>query len=200
MSGETFVQLIAILGAVLILILLSIVAALLIFYFTGMWKLYKKLGVEGWKSLIPIYRKWVLFEAVGLNWYWFIIYFVSLCLFIQGSDIKFISDNVILVDTLDTNYALGFIGLSLTSVACIYNLAKKFKQSKGWIALTFIFDIITLPLLGLSNSVDVDANATVTPNAMFDDNKKNQVVSKVKKVSKKIEKAVEDKKKVKKDK
>ena len=32
----------------------------------GMWKVYTKLGIAGWKCIIPIYNLWVLFEALGM--------------------------------------------------------------------------------------------------------------------------------------
>ncbi len=32
----------------------------------AMWKVYTKLGIAGWKCIIPIYNLWVLYEALGM--------------------------------------------------------------------------------------------------------------------------------------
>ena len=47
-----------------ILMLPSIIIAVV--SLIGMWKVYTKLGIAGWKCIIPFYNLWVLFEALGM--------------------------------------------------------------------------------------------------------------------------------------
>lgn len=59
------------LTAMIILLLVSI--ALLVFYYVCAWKVYKKFGLSGWKSIIPIYSNYVLAsvlveKALAIAW------------------------------------------------------------------------------------------------------------------------------------
>ncbi len=36
-----------------------------VFFIVCMWKIFEKAGVEGWKSIIPIYNTWKLNEIAG---------------------------------------------------------------------------------------------------------------------------------------
>lgn len=57
-----------ILGFILIVIIISLIFE--IFKIICNWKVFVKAGKEGWKSIIPIYKTWVLCEIVGLEgWY-----------------------------------------------------------------------------------------------------------------------------------
>ncbi|MBR3164466.1 hypothetical protein IKF15_04180 [Candidatus Saccharibacteria bacterium] len=42
------------------------------------WKIFTKAGVEGWKSIIPIYNTWTLFEIVGLQGWYSLLLFVPI--------------------------------------------------------------------------------------------------------------------------
>lgn len=46
------------------------VAAIVIFYFACMWKIFVKAGEEGWKALIPIYSFIVRQKIIGKPWWW----------------------------------------------------------------------------------------------------------------------------------
>lgn len=39
--------------------------AIMVYYAFVMWKVFEKAGVPGWKSLIPFYNQWILFELCG---------------------------------------------------------------------------------------------------------------------------------------
>ena len=168
---------VSILGAVLVTVLIAIVIGLLVFYFLGMYRLYEKLGLKGWYVFIPFYGVWKLYEVIGLEWYWFLIYIVPLMLMLSN---QYMPAYLVLIS-------------SVASLAAIYNIAKKFNKSKGWIILAFFFEEIALPLLGLDDDEKCDDTVVTTPNAMFDDKKENKVKTKVKKISKKIEEKVKPK-------
>ena len=154
---------------------------LIVFYLLGMYRLFEKLGLKGWYIFIPFYNIWKLYEVNGLEWYWFLLYVGPLVLlFKEGPSLS-----------------LGVIAMSVASLANIYNIAKKFHKPKSWVVISFFFEEITLPILGLSKDEICDNSVVTTPNAMFDD--KNTVKAKAKKVSKKVEQAVESKIKSKED-
>ena len=48
-------------------ILFFIVFVVYVVEVIGMWKVFVKAGIEGWKSLIPIYNLVLLYKLVGLN-------------------------------------------------------------------------------------------------------------------------------------
>lgn len=50
-----------------------VVAILMI---AGLWMVFVKAGEKGWKSLIPFYNTWVLWEIVGRPGWWFIWFFI----------------------------------------------------------------------------------------------------------------------------
>lgn len=79
----------------------------------AMWKVYTKLGIAGWKCIIPIYNLWVLFEALGMApW----LSLVSLIPIVGGilAMIALIIAYIRLAKGFgkDTAYAIGLIFLS----------------------------------------------------------------------------------------
>ncbi|WP_302162962.1 DUF5684 domain-containing protein [uncultured Fusobacterium sp.] len=43
----------------------------------GMWRIFEKAGVAGWKSLIPFYNIYVLItKIINKPWWWFILIFI----------------------------------------------------------------------------------------------------------------------------
>ena len=56
----------------------SIIAMILLAWYillvVASWKMFKKAGEPGWKSVIPVYNAWVLYKIAGVNfWIWLII-------------------------------------------------------------------------------------------------------------------------------
>lgn len=50
-----------------------IIIPLVIFAIVCMWKVFEKAGVEGWKSIIPVYNGWVMAEIAGKPGWWGIV-------------------------------------------------------------------------------------------------------------------------------
>ena len=42
----------------------------------GMYGMFKKAGMEGWKALVPFYNTWCMVEKMGLKKYWFFLQFI----------------------------------------------------------------------------------------------------------------------------
>lgn len=159
--SEEFINYITIFTIVIILFLLICCIGYLIFYFIGMFKLYKKSGKGGWECFIPFYSTFVLTEISGLNWWWFLI---AEC----GS-------LVILV--YDSSSITGILSLAslLARINIYYNLSKKYHKDTAWIVLTVFFGGIVIPVLGYSSKDVYDYNIKVSKNGFFDTNNNGAV-------------------------
>ncbi len=104
----------AIMGAIFIPLI-----ALVVLQIVAMWKIFTKCGVEGWKSIIPIYNYVVMLQIVGINPLWILAMFIP--------------------------FVGSIAGLILTIAASI-RLARGFGKSDGFavglILLSFIFELI----------------------------------------------------------
>jgi len=51
-----------------------ILAAFMILYFFANWRLFQKMGAEGWESIVPVYNTYVLFKILyGSGWKMFLL-------------------------------------------------------------------------------------------------------------------------------
>ena len=144
--------LVFLLGIGAIMIIVAIAWA--VFYYIGLWKLFKKAGKEGWEAIVPVYSTWVLVEIAGLKNYWFIISLAPTL----GS---LITDNALLSGVFS-------IASLLANVAIVYNISKKFNKDTTWFILSIFFGGITLPLLGYSNRDNYDREIQVSENSCFE--------------------------------
>ncbi len=44
----------------------------------GMYGMFKKAGMEGWKALVPFYNTWCMVQKMGLKKYWFFLQFIPI--------------------------------------------------------------------------------------------------------------------------
>ena len=44
----------------------------------GLYKMFRKADVEGWKAIIPVYNYWVWVTVIGRPWWWFLLLFVPI--------------------------------------------------------------------------------------------------------------------------
>lgn len=106
--------------------------AILVLFLVGWYKMFEKMGRQGWEGLIPIYNMVILLEVLKKPWWW-----VLLMLFVPIVNIVF---------------------MILTYI----ELAKRFGQGAGFaIGLTFL-GFIFFPLLGFGDyrfTPDNDNNA-----------------------------------------
>lgn len=63
-------------AALLILLFLSI--PLIIFFVVCQWKLFTKAGVEGWKSLVPIYNLYIQLQITKDPTIWLLYFFIPI--------------------------------------------------------------------------------------------------------------------------
>jgi hypothetical protein len=113
-DGDLLAMIFAFIGALLIPILIIFILSIV-----AMWKIFTKCGVEGWKSIIPIYNLVVMLQIVGINPLWILATFIPL---------------------------VGGIFSLILAIAANIRLAKGFGKSDGFavglILLSFIFELI----------------------------------------------------------
>ncbi|MBR5621065.1 hypothetical protein IKW75_01100 [Candidatus Saccharibacteria bacterium] len=130
--------------------------AITILLIVAMWKLFKKAGEPGWKSLIPIYDVYILYKISGAKaWFWGL--FVSEVLVIiesviasaNGGVVTDASGNVTAINDVAFGAIVAFAAifeLICYIVLCV-KLSKAFKRGAGTaIGLFFFPNIFTLIL------------------------------------------------------
>lgn len=128
-------------GLILFLGIFFLVASLLsLVIVASTWKLFTKSGVEGWKSLIPIYNQWVTIQIAFSNTKnWLIV--APVLSFFSG---------------LTTELDLPYVGLLLLFAASIadiyiaYNFIRRF-TTQGMAILSIFFPFIIYPIVAFSN-------------------------------------------------
>ena len=121
-------------------LLFFIVSLLSIVVIASTWKLYTKAGVEGWKSLIPIYKEWVTIQIAFSNTKnWLII--APVLTFFAG---------------FTTQLDLPYVGLLILSAASIvniyiaYNFIRRF-ATQGMAILSIFFPLVIYPIVAFSD-------------------------------------------------
>lgn len=91
--------------------MLGLVIAVIVL--AGMWKIFEKAGVEGWKALIPFYNGYVLITRVaGKPWWYFLLLFVPIVNFV-----------IVVIINIEVAKAFGktpLFGFGLTFLAFIF--------------------------------------------------------------------------------
>ena len=123
------------------------------------WKIFKKAGIAGWKSLIPIYNIYLIFKLSGIKqWFWIQIAAMLICdIVIQISGgVKLTNDYVRDFSAMSipadfATVAQVFITVAM-SIFVNYNLSRAFKHGIGFtIGLVLFPNIFTL-ILGFGSS------------------------------------------------
>ena len=134
-----------------ILIVFLIIVPLIVVGIVANWKLFKKTGRDGWKSLIPIYSSWVLIEISGLNWWWFLLLVINFTFSYQIEELTF---------------AINICSF-LAIFNCYYNIARKFGRDKTTSIFAGIFPFIFVLIFAFSNDIVFDTDIPVSVNGIF---------------------------------
>ena len=133
-------------AAVTILTIVAIIYIILL-PFIASWKLFKKVGIEGWKSLIPVYNVYLVFKIAGLNGLLCIPVIITQIYGIV-SQYKIFQMPDYIVNIVYVIYAGAFI----INIFRAINLAKVFKKGTGFtVGLVFLPEIFEI-ILGMGKS------------------------------------------------
>ena len=128
-------------GLALFLGVFFLVASLLsLVIVVSTWKLFTKAGVEGWKSLIPIYNQWVTIQIAFSNTKnWLILALV----------LNFFSGFATGLDFPYVGYLL-LLAASIANIYISYNFIRRF-ASKGMAVLSIFLPLIIYPIVAFSS-------------------------------------------------
>ena len=122
------------------------------------WKIFKKAGEPGWKSLIPIYNAYILYKIVGMKkWFWItlLVAFVgSIVTSAMGFDSQNLDNNSFTGTNLVAFLIMIAISIFAVCVEIVYSMrtAKIFGHGLGYtLGLIFLQSLFWL-ILGFGKS------------------------------------------------
>lgn len=132
------------------------------------WKIFKKAGEPGWKSIIPIYNVYIMFKIVNMkNWFWwllgisiigYIVAMVNNSAYLYGMnsvEAQVIDFNTIPVAVLIVSLVEAAIYIWAGIVYC-YRMSKVFGHGLGYtLGLIFLPNIFQLILAFGSSKYDI---------------------------------------------
>lgn len=129
-------------GVTVVTSLLQVAIALL--NIIGLFKIFQKMGMPGWKGIIPIYNMYGLYNVLWEKKYFWVYLVAQLCLGVFKSD----GSNLLLsLVTLVMSVLTIVLGMKL-----YIKLAKAFGKGTGFGVLTFFFAPICLAILGFGSA------------------------------------------------
>lgn len=129
-----------------ILVILFVVYVILL-PFIAAWKLFKKVGIPGWKALIPVYSEYLMFKIVGMP------AIISTIVYASYTIINAIVKDI----TKEPNYlVIIFVLISVTymifDIIKAIKLGKVFGKKKGFIVGLILLGPIFEIILGMGKS------------------------------------------------
>lgn len=110
----------------------------------GLFKIFQKMGMPGWKGIIPIYNTYGLYNVLWEKKYFWVYFVAQLCLGVfKPDESNLLVSLVILVMSVLTIV----LGMKL-----YIKLAKAFGKGTGFGVLTFFFAPICLAILGFGSA------------------------------------------------
>lgn len=103
----------------MITMVFAVVFCVIIFVYTVIvnWKVYEKAGRKGWESIVPFYNMYVLVEIAGLQWWYFVLFFIP-----YVSIFAIFKVNIEIAHKFNKSTGFG-IGLSLLNIIFMSILA-----------------------------------------------------------------------------
>lgn len=133
-----------------------------ILYIIANWKIFKKAGEPGWKSIIPIYNVYIMFKIVNMkSWFWYLLC-ISLCAGIMMTVDGFNPNMMTSEQIMNFNYGahpMTIIGLIMESVVTliatiiyVHRTSKVFGHGTGFAIGLFFFPFIFWLILAFGSS------------------------------------------------
>jgi hypothetical protein len=117
----------AALGAMMgVFLLIGLVIAVI--QIAGMWKIFEKAGVAGWKAIIPIYNTWLLAEISGRPGWWGLAPLLGIVPYIGG------------------------LAAAVVMIIIYIDLVKAFGKETIWVLLLIFLPVVGFPMLGFGDA------------------------------------------------
>jgi hypothetical protein len=129
-------------------------ALLWVLILVSMWKIYVKMGMPGWKCLVPFYSLWVLIERLRKpqSWFWilmlgWLIYIVGYSIFLWFTISGAVNDNPIIMLPLLLLIFAGVIVLLVYAIRLTHALSKAFGHDAGYTVGLLFLPFVFYPIL-----------------------------------------------------
>jgi hypothetical protein len=111
---------------------------LLVVYIIAEWKIFTKAGEAGWKSLIPIYREYILYKISWKPmWFWIMTAVGVLCL---------------LTKSIPAVYTICSLASAVIAIIALVKLSKSFGHGGGFAVGLILLSFIFMLILGFGSS------------------------------------------------
>ena len=155
MSNEMVLALLALGSAAGAMVSLFIIAAIAVYVVQviGLWKMYKKADIAGWKAIIPVYNTYLRYKLAwkpGVFWKYLILNVVVQVLNLIRE--TYLQDVDVLSIILSLIVIVAGIWLIVISVKLALRTAKAYGKGTGFGVLMWFFDGICTCVLGYGKS------------------------------------------------
>ena len=123
------------------------------------WKVFKKAGEKGWKSLIPIYNTYIFYKIVGMKKWFYIMLIAALAVSVITSLMGFDSNNPQVYENLTGTNLIAFLMLMAVTILAIFvsvvyamRTSKAFGHGVGFAIGLILLQSIFLLILGFGSS------------------------------------------------
>lgn len=150
----------------LCIVLWIIILVLILLYLFGRFYFFEKIGINGWKGLIPLYSDYLYFEKAGENPKLPIILFVSYLFFVVYDEFIYFTEMHGIL--LFFRSLIIIIGLIVSWNANFY-ISNKMKNNYLLTFLLTFLPTITIPIVGLSQKFKWSRLSKVNNNFLLND-------------------------------
>ena len=128
------------------LFVIVVIVYVVLLPFIASWKLFKKVGIPGWKSLIPVYNSYLLFRICGMSGLCIIPLYTYNIIYACYEKIEKMPKELLIVFIISTIFAIIVNIIKGIKLSKVFNKGKIFMI--GLMILPEIFEII----LGMGRS------------------------------------------------
>ena len=141
-----------IIGLLIVLFILYIVEIV------ALWKVFKKAGQPGWKSLIPIYNAYILYKIVGLSFWKWLVFPMIFCELLSCTAGAIIDKGVAYSILGSVLMLISLIIEFIVLIKFINKYAKAFGKGEGFAIGLFFFPNIFQLILAFGSAKYVQQN------------------------------------------
>lgn len=119
------------LAGTFLVVLFVVLLPLIIFSIVCLWKVFEKAGVEGWKSIIPVYNFWVLCEIAGKPGWWSL---------------------VVLLGAIPLVNFVAWIAILVVQIIVSIELSKRFGKDSAFAILLILLPVVGYAILAFGKA------------------------------------------------
>ncbi len=134
-----------------VLIALAIIGILFI---VAWWKIFKKAGLAGWKSIIPIYSQYCLFRISGMSGWWILLPLITGICAGLGMTVVATNGDAVTYQINPMFYVALVLSLcsAIVEIVQLVKLAEGFKKGLGFKIASIFFPNITCLILAFGKA------------------------------------------------